>query len=186
MAGGSNTTETKRNILRISVACGQCHPQDIMDTIPCPWHCHFVWGQAANQGITGFSFDVIASGLTQFFLVHCWRLKIRCLIAPDHTQRCCQNCVRLRKDCRFYRVNQNLSAEKKGALSPKLVPSFSEHSAKILPTSLNPEPMNMLYPCGPFLSEDYASSHQNTSAGYPSMNFKTGKSDYSRCAKQVP
>jgi hypothetical protein len=188
MAGGSNTTETKRNILgyhRISVACGQCRPQDIMDTIPCPWHCHFVWGQAANQGISGFSFDAIASGLT-VFLVHCRRRKIRCLIAPGHTQECCQNCVRLRKDCRFYRVNPKLSAEKKGALSPKLVPSFSEHSATILPTSLNPEPMYMLYPRGPFLLEDYASPHQSTSAGYPSMNLKTGKSDYSRCTKQVP
>ncbi|KAL9124902.1 MAG: hypothetical protein Q9217_005822 [Psora testacea] len=37
---------------------------------------------------------------------HCRRRKIRCLIAPDDPHNRCANCIRLKKDCNFYPVDQ--------------------------------------------------------------------------------
>ena len=37
---------------------------------------------------------------------HCRRRKIRCLVAPDDAQGRCANCIRLKKECNFYPVEQ--------------------------------------------------------------------------------
>ncbi|KAI9746870.1 MAG: hypothetical protein M1815_004928 [Lichina confinis] len=37
---------------------------------------------------------------------HCRRRKIRCLLAPDDTQGRCANCIRLKKECNFFPVDQ--------------------------------------------------------------------------------
>ena len=37
---------------------------------------------------------------------HCRRRKIRCLLAPDDAQNRCANCIRLKKDCSFFPVDQ--------------------------------------------------------------------------------
>jgi len=37
---------------------------------------------------------------------HCRRRKIRCLLNPEDPQGKCQNCVRLKKECNFYPVDQ--------------------------------------------------------------------------------
>ncbi len=37
---------------------------------------------------------------------HCRRRKIRCLLAPGDPQRRCSNCIRLKKECNFYPVDQ--------------------------------------------------------------------------------
>ncbi|KAF2258251.1 hypothetical protein CC78DRAFT_537937 [Lojkania enalia] len=38
---------------------------------------------------------------------HCRRRKIRCLVAQDDSQGRCANCIRLKKECNFYPVEQN-------------------------------------------------------------------------------
>ncbi|KAF2017169.1 hypothetical protein BU24DRAFT_345404 [Aaosphaeria arxii CBS 175.79] len=38
---------------------------------------------------------------------HCRRRKIRCLVAQDDPQGRCANCIRLKKECNFYPVEQN-------------------------------------------------------------------------------
>ena len=37
---------------------------------------------------------------------HCRRRKIRCITANDDTTGRCQNCIRLKKDCQFFPVDQ--------------------------------------------------------------------------------
>lgn len=43
---------------------------------------------------------------------HCRRRKIRCLIAPDDIQGRCANCIRLKKECNFYPVEQNPDSQR--------------------------------------------------------------------------
>ena len=38
---------------------------------------------------------------------HCRRRKIRCLLSKEDSQGRCSNCIRLKKDCNFYPVDQN-------------------------------------------------------------------------------
>ncbi|OJD35575.1 zn2 cys6 dna-binding protein [Diplodia corticola] len=42
---------------------------------------------------------------------HCRRRKIRCLLAPDDPQGRCSNCIRLKKECNFYPVEQQNPGE---------------------------------------------------------------------------
>ncbi len=43
---------------------------------------------------------------------HCRRRKIRCLLAPDDTQTRCSNCIRLKKECNFFPVDQQPQIER--------------------------------------------------------------------------
>ena len=47
------------------------------------------------------------------FIVHCRRRKIRCLLAPDDPQNRCLNCIRLKKECNFYPVDQQPPVERR-------------------------------------------------------------------------
>src|SRR6266498_4802120 len=46
-------------------------------------------------------------------LGHCRRRKIRCLIAPVDAQGRCANCIRLKKDCNFFPVDQQPPVERR-------------------------------------------------------------------------
>jgi hypothetical protein len=46
---------------------------------------------------------------------HCRRRKIRCLVANDETTGRCANCIRLKKECNFYPVDQNPEPPRQGA-----------------------------------------------------------------------
>ncbi|KAL4904732.1 hypothetical protein BDW74DRAFT_185585 [Aspergillus multicolor] len=50
---------------------------------------------------------------TSVACVHCRRRKIRCLVAADDPQGRCENCIRLRKECQFFPVDQQPPIEKK-------------------------------------------------------------------------
>ena len=50
---------------------------------------------------------------------HCRRRKIRCLVAEGDPQSRCQNCIRLKKDCNFYPVEQSPEAQRSQASSVK-------------------------------------------------------------------
>ncbi|KAE8357320.1 C6 finger domain protein [Aspergillus caelatus] len=50
---------------------------------------------------------------TSVACVHCRRRKIRCLVAADDAQGRCENCIRLKKECQFFPVDQQPQIEKK-------------------------------------------------------------------------
>lgn len=50
---------------------------------------------------------------------HCRRRKIRCLVAEGDPQSRCQNCIRLKKECVFYPVDQQSAVENKSQSSGK-------------------------------------------------------------------
>ena len=50
---------------------------------------------------------------------HCRRRKIRCLLAPDDAQNRCANCIRLKKDCNFFPVDQQPQFDRRPRASSK-------------------------------------------------------------------
>lgn len=84
------------------------------------------------------------------FVVHCRRRKIRCLVAPDDTEGRCENCIRLRKDCQFFPVDQQPPIEKKSRPSSRLeTPSTDRSNTTPIassPTNLMPDPAEAFYP----------------------------------------
>lgn len=90
---------------------------------------------------------------------HCRRRKIRCLVADDDPQQRCQNCIRLKKECVFYPVDQQSAMENKSEPSPQgpqpapsVVSSSQavgnseqlfEHRQQLIPSSL---PSNIGHP----------------------------------------
>ncbi|KAL4913068.1 hypothetical protein BDW62DRAFT_205873 [Aspergillus aurantiobrunneus] len=57
---------------------------------------------------------------TSVACVHCRRRKIRCLVAADDAQGRCENCIRLRKECQFFPVDQQPPIEKKSRPSSRI------------------------------------------------------------------
>ena len=51
---------------------------------------------------------------------HCRRRKIRCLLAPDDIQNRCANCIRLKKDCSFYPVDQQPQLDRRPRASSRV------------------------------------------------------------------
>ncbi|KAH0543199.1 hypothetical protein FGG08_002460 [Glutinoglossum americanum] len=85
-AAGLSFADKRRNKLgyhRTSVACGKLRQDQ-----------HFT------------------SYLTKLNIGHCRRRKIRCLLASDDSQGRCSNCIRLKKDCNFFPVDQQALPEK--------------------------------------------------------------------------
>ncbi|KAK8227982.1 hypothetical protein BKA81DRAFT_375777 [Phyllosticta paracitricarpa] len=70
---------------------------------------------------------------------HCRRRKIRCLLAPDDPQGRCSNCIRLKKECNFYPVEQQNSNESRAQSAKRSsishIPSSSTSSS---PRGSNP------------------------------------------------
>ncbi len=105
----SPTSDKRRNKLgyhRTSVACGEQHPENAQ---------------------AGWSADICDQG-------HCRRRKIRCLLAPDDPQGRCSNCIRLKKECNFYPVEQVMSPDPRAPGSIKMdvangAPSTSSSSS---------------------------------------------------------
>ncbi|CAD6585865.1 MAG: hypothetical protein ASARMPRED_002330 [Alectoria sarmentosa] len=50
---------------------------------------------------------------------HCRRRKIRCLLAPDDVHNRCANCIRLKKDCNFFPVDQQPQLERRPRTSSR-------------------------------------------------------------------
>lgn len=69
---------------------------------------------ACGRSLRGVvAFDHSFPLLTIRLLVHCRRRKIRCLLAPDDHQNRCLNCIRLKKECNFYPVDQQPPVERR-------------------------------------------------------------------------
>ncbi|PWY90558.1 hypothetical protein BO94DRAFT_29979 [Aspergillus sclerotioniger CBS 115572] len=65
---------------------------------------------------------------TSVACVHCRRRKIRCLVANDDPQGRCENCIRLRKECQFFPVDQQPPIEKKSRPSSRLETASTDPS----------------------------------------------------------
>lgn len=90
----SSLSEKRRNKLgyhRTSVACGMC---------PCTFELY------------GFANLCPA--------VHCRRRKIRCLLASEDPQNRCSNCIRLKKECNFFPVDQQPQNERRPRTGSKM------------------------------------------------------------------
>ena len=64
-------------------------------------------------GRSFFFFSPIHASIFTDNVVHCRRRKIRCLVAANDAQGRCENCIRLRKECQFFPVDQQPPVEKK-------------------------------------------------------------------------
>ena len=59
---------------------------------------------------------------------HCRRRKIRCLLAPDDPQGRCSNCIRLKKECNFFPVEQQPPTDQRTSLLAKGEPGSAARS----------------------------------------------------------
>lgn len=132
--------------------------------------------------------DHMAVKLIQLFTVHCRRRKIRCLVAADDAQGRCENCIRLRKECQFFPVDQQPPIEKKSRPSSRLetAPTDPTTTTPISssPTNLNPDSVDAFYPY-PQIPLNASSSAQDMSAynpaafaGHPMSGFTPGRLDF--------
>ncbi|WEW61389.1 hypothetical protein PRK78_006879 [Emydomyces testavorans] len=64
------------------------------------------------------------------------RRKIRCLLASDDTQGRCENCIRLKKECHFYPVDQQPPMEKRSRAGSRAEPPTPEAPLITPPTLL--------------------------------------------------
>jgi hypothetical protein len=106
---------------------------------------------------------VVSSGLTKVlvltnycgrsadtvFLGHCRRRKIRCIPAPADPQNRCSNCIRLKKECNFYPVDQQPQPEprRRGSKAQSGTGRASESSSPSTSSGQLPEMQtNLPYP----------------------------------------
>lgn len=75
---------------------------------------------------------------------HCRRRKIRCLLAPDDLQNRCANCIRLKKDCNFFPVDQQPQLERRPRTSSRTdtMASSSSDSSPALAGNHLPYPLD--------------------------------------------
>lgn len=71
------------------------------------------------------------------YVGHCRRRKIRCIPSLDSTEVRCQNCIRLKKDCQFYPVDQNGPSTRKPR--PNSNTDVSAHASIVIATSPSPD-----------------------------------------------
>ena len=94
--------------------------------------------------------------------VHCRRRKIRCLLAPDDHQSRCSNCIRLKKECNFYPVDQQPPLDRRPRTGSKAEghsedASASPSSSPSMPTGHPMEHVDQFnqYPMLPISSHPY-------------------------------
>lgn len=140
MASNEATTtsmaDKRRNKLgyhRTSVACGQCA-------------CLF-------ERILFLDRHGLPSIVADSGLGHCRRRKIRCLLAPGDPRGRCSNCIRLKKECNFYPVDQQPMPEARPRSGSKAEASSSNDAET--PTSASPA-----HPAGSSVVEQVEVYHQ--------------------------
>ncbi|KXT18880.1 hypothetical protein AC579_3571 [Pseudocercospora musae] len=66
---------------------------------------------------------------------HCRRRKIRCLLSEDESEQRCQNCIRLKKECVFYPVDQQAAIDARSETSTRSAAQPSAPSSAAVSTS---------------------------------------------------
>ncbi|KAJ5887412.1 hypothetical protein N7495_007453 [Penicillium taxi] len=121
---------------------------------------------------------------TSVACVHCRRRKIRCLVAADDTQGRCENCIRLRKECQFFPVDQQPPIEKKARPSSRLETQSSDlattpvASSPIMHAEAGVPVDYYQYPQVPLSSsagQDMAAFSPNAYAGTPLSSFSANR-----------
>ncbi|KAJ9298937.1 transcriptional regulator family: Fungal Specific TF [Paecilomyces variotii] len=115
---------------------------------------------------------------TSVACVHCRRRKIRCLVAADDAQGRCENCIRLRKECHFFPVDQQPPVEKRSRPGSKLETPASEPSqtspSPQFPGTVTTEQGESFYPYPPMpltSGQDMAAFNAPSFAGTPVSSF---------------
>ena len=157
--------EKRRNKLgyhRTSVACGKCSLRL----------------QPALRG----------KALITLVTVHCRRRKIRCLLAQDDPQNRCSNCIRLKKECNFFPVDQQPPIERRPRAGSRTEGRSDENSVS---SSSSPgmtvgramDGINHFsqYPMLPIASHVYPGSIAPLGAGTISPPSSIGRFRYTRC-----
>lgn len=116
--------------------------------------------------------------------VHCRRRKIRCLVAADDGQGRCENCIRLRKECQFFPVDQQPPVEKKTRPTSRLETPATERSTSTpitsSPTNLGADSMEAFYPYPSMplnntSGQDMSSFNAAAFPGHPMQGFNPGR-----------
>lgn len=132
-------------------------------------------------------FDAYDGFLTDVSAVHCRRRKIRCLLASDDTR--CENCIRLKKECHFFPVDQQPPIEtKRSRAGSKAGTTSTEASITSSPPALGgggmmdqkdsyfqyaPMPLNS--------GQDISQFEPGPFAATPMSNFSPGLSAHTWC-----
>ncbi|EAW08916.1 putative C6 finger domain protein [Aspergillus clavatus NRRL 1] len=120
---------------------------------------------------------------TSVACVHCRRRKIRCLVAADDAQGRCENCIRLRKECQFFPVDQQPPVERKSRPNSRLESASTDPST----TSSSPPPLGggpdhgesyYSYQPMPMAGQDAAGYPTTTFPGHPMSGFVPGSTDF--------
>jgi Fungal Zn(2)-Cys(6) binuclear cluster domain len=109
-ASAQSAADKRRNKLgyhRTGVACG-------MFLIK----CSSAWNLSINESVG-----------------NCRRRKIRCLLAPDDAQHRCSNCIRLKKECNFFPVDQQTQPDRRHRATSKAENSLNGISTSTSPAS---------------------------------------------------
>lgn len=111
--------------------------------------------------------------------VHCRRRKIRCLVANDDPQGRCENCIRLRKECQFFPVDQQPPVEKKSRPSSRLETASTDPStaSSSPPNVTGVEQAEPFYPYQPMplgSNPDVGAFNAATFSGNPMAPFSPG------------
>lgn len=111
--------------------------------------------------------------------MHCRRRKIRCLVAPDDTQGRCENCIRLRKECHFFPVDQQPPSDMNARPAANLeAPSTDASTASSSPPTLGTGSMDQhdMYPYPIPLNSppEVPGYHPAAFAGGPMATFTPG------------
>lgn len=128
---GMSMADKRRNKLgyhRTSVACGTCPPSDLPR-------------KRAKCGAIG----------------HCRRRKIRCLLAPDDPQNRCSNCIRLKKECNFFPVDQQPQVERRPRTTSRAGTGDLSNSSSSSPamTSHPDDQLDHFYPPLPLSTHEF-------------------------------
>ena len=102
---------------------------------------------------------------------HCRRRKIRCLLAPDDAQNRCSNCIRLKKECNFFPVDQQPQMERRPRTASKAEAGSGEASASsssspalIAGQAIEPVDHYDRYPPLPLSTQEFSASSSLMSA----------------------
>lgn len=151
-----------------TLACRLCDAS-LCEIIP------FLRGGSDNQSVDGLAHTS--------YTVHCRRRKIRCLVATDDTQGRCENCIRLRKECQFFPVDQQPPVEKKSRPSSRIETPTTDRPATTPiasspTTNLGPDSVETFYPYQPMplntSGQDMASFNVGSFPGNPMSGFPPG------------
>lgn len=125
----------------------------------------------------------VCSYLPFLLTVHCRRRKIRCLVAADDAQGRCENCIRLRKECHFFPVDQQPPVEKRSRPGSKMEnqstdPSTTSSSPPAMAaTSVTDQGEQRFYPYAPMpmnSGQDMSAFNPGAFAGTPVSTFSPG------------